>query len=250
MVLPVYDIHHTYGVEMAVDDSYTKSLLHFDGADGSNTFTDESGKTWTAHGNAQIDTAQSKFGGASGLFDGTGDYIDTPDHADWSMGSNDFTVDFWIRRNAINARQWVFGNMDSSSYFTTASFGAGIQADNKVEIIVVRDNSTLVQPISSGTITSTSAWNHIAIVRYGNTVTLYINGVADGTGDVTGWTVKDSSSKFTIGRPGEYNGLYWNGWIDEFRISKGIARWTSNFTPPSKAYAPLVISSGTQIIII
>ena len=63
---------------MAVDDSYTKALLHMDGADGSTTFIDESGKTWTRAGNAQIDTSQYKFGGASGLFDGSGDWVDTP----------------------------------------------------------------------------------------------------------------------------------------------------------------------------
>ncbi len=56
------------------------------GADGSTTFTDSAtggSHTWTAYGNAQIDTAQNKFGGASGLFDGSGDYIDTPDSPDW-----------------------------------------------------------------------------------------------------------------------------------------------------------------------
>ena len=63
-----------------VDDTYTKSLLHFNGSDGSTTITDESGKTWTAYDNAQIDTAQSKFGGASMLLDGVGDYIKTTDY--------------------------------------------------------------------------------------------------------------------------------------------------------------------------
>ena len=67
-------------------DANTKSLLHFDGANNSTTFTDETGKTWTAHGNAKISTAQYKFPTGSGLFDGTGDYIDTPDHADFNFG--------------------------------------------------------------------------------------------------------------------------------------------------------------------
>src|SRR3990167_7743345 len=63
-------------------DSYTKLLLHMDGTNGSTTFTDEIGKTVTANGNAQISTAQSKFGGASGLFNGAGDWIDVPSNAD------------------------------------------------------------------------------------------------------------------------------------------------------------------------
>src|SRR5512139_871383 len=62
------------------------SLLHFNGNDGSTTFHDEAlNIDWIANGNAQIDTAQSVFGGASGLFDGTGDYLSSADHADWQL---------------------------------------------------------------------------------------------------------------------------------------------------------------------
>lgn len=88
---------------MPVDDVYTVALLHMNGADASTTFTDESGKTWTANGNAQIDTAQSVFGGASGLFDGTGDFISSADSNDWQFdggsNSNEWTADFRIRFN-------------------------------------------------------------------------------------------------------------------------------------------------------
>jgi hypothetical protein len=68
------------------------ALLHFDGSDGSTTFTDVTGTIWTANGNAQIDTAQSVFGGASGLFDGTGDFITTPDATKFSLSNADFCI--------------------------------------------------------------------------------------------------------------------------------------------------------------
>lgn len=81
-------------------------------------------------------------------------------------------------------------------------------------------------------------WHHIAQVRYGNTMTLYIGGVAQTTtANVTGITCANSPNKVAIGRRGESNSLYWNGWLDEFRFSKGIARWTANFTPPTMAYS-------------
>jgi len=84
-------------------DEFTVALLHMNGTDAATAFTDETGKTWTAQGNAQIDTGQSKFGGASGLFDGTGDYIDTPDSTDWQLDggadANLWTIDFWVRFN-------------------------------------------------------------------------------------------------------------------------------------------------------
>jgi hypothetical protein len=84
----------------AVDDSYTIALLHMDGSNTSTTFTDESGKTWGATGNAQISTAQSEFGGSSAIFDGTGDYINTTNSSDFNFASGDFTIDFWFRSSS------------------------------------------------------------------------------------------------------------------------------------------------------
>jgi len=104
--------------------TYAKSLLHMNGVDGSQSFVDDAvggSHTWTAYGNAQIDTAQSKFGGASGLFDGTGDWIDTPDSDDFDVLSGDFTVDLWIKRGAFGTVQYVAGQ-SGSSYPDSAPF--------------------------------------------------------------------------------------------------------------------------------
>src|SRR3990167_5787652 len=101
----------------------TKLLLHMDGADASTTFTDEVGHVFTPAGNAQIDTAQSKFGGASGLFDGTGDYITTPNSADFDPGTGSFTAEMWIRPAALTGidgeGHYLIGNVD----FATGSLG-------------------------------------------------------------------------------------------------------------------------------
>src|SRR5262245_1699237 len=106
---PIYTWIYGTGVSLgiattAISDNYAQSLLQFEGTDTSTTFTDEnaagSSHIWTAHGDAQIDTADFKFGAASGLFDGTGDYIDTPDHVDFNLASNNFTIDFWFKCNA------------------------------------------------------------------------------------------------------------------------------------------------------
>ena len=102
-----------------------------DGTDGSTTFTDAIGThTVTAVGNAQIDTAQYKFGGASGLFDGTGDYLTIPDHADFNFGAGDFTIDFWVRFNAINTAQaFISQTEDANNQWVFR-----IDATNTVEI--------------------------------------------------------------------------------------------------------------------
>jgi hypothetical protein len=96
-------------------------------------------------------------------------------------------------------------------------------------------SSRVVFLTGSTPVTDTN-WHHYAAVRGGNTVYLFLDGNLEGTANVAGVTFNDSSNKMVIGRPGEYGGDYANGWIDEFRFSKGIARWTSNFTPPTLEY--------------
>jgi len=221
---------------MAVDDSYTKSLLHFDGADGSTTFTDESGKVWTAGGNAQIDTAQSKFGTGAGLFDGTGDYIDTPDHDDFTVGSGDWTVDFWFRVPPTATEQYIFGQRDSAPTTAGCSMFGYISAAGVLRIQVASGTTWYYK--ETGTALDNTAWHHYAGIRYGNGLYVAADGTLSAALDVTGVTINNSTYKFAIGRCGEYTGAPLNGHIDEFRFSKGIARWTANFTPPTTPYTP------------
>lgn len=213
---------------MAVDDNYTVALLHGDGTDASTTITDESGKTWTAGGNAQIDTAQSKFGGASILFDGTGDTISTADSDDFYF-SGDFTVDFWLRLN---------NNVGNFSFFEQF-----VDTNNNLEVAW---NSGLVYNIESGGSTllnyteswtpSLNTWYHIAWVRSGNSWYSFVDGTQVGTTRSITFSYPNLAASFSFGDTSNYFGL--NGWLEEIRISKGIARWTSNFTPPIVAYAP------------
>jgi hypothetical protein len=224
------------------NDAYTKVLLHFDGDDAATTITDVnaggSAHTWTAAGNAQIDTVQSKFGGASGLFDGTGDFISTPDHADFALGSGDWTVDCWFNCAGLTTTAGnLAGQEDGAITPATSSFHAGRTTTDEMQISVSNGtaNITLV-----GTTKFTNAvntgWHHYAAVRTGDVLKLFIDGVQEG-GDVafTG-SVPNSPDVLTVGARATAGGSIWNGWIDEFRLSVGIARWTSNFQPPSRAY--------------
>jgi hypothetical protein len=218
-----------------------------DGTDGSTTFTDSASggtHTWTAYGNAQIDTAQSKFGGASGLFDGTGDYIDTPDSPDHEPGAGDFTVDFWVRFNALP------GSGASATFFSRRT-GTTVQDVFQSSFVnstpskltfVAYVNTVKVADYYAEWSPSTGIWYHIAVVRNGSSIRLFINGVSQTVVEVTpigtsDLTFSGSDEKLTIGRNGNSDSNYLNGWIDEFRFSKGIARWTSNFTPSTVAYA-------------
>jgi len=193
------------------------------------------GKVVTAHGDA-AQSAEYKVGAGSAGFDGTGDYIDTPDHVDWTVGSGDYTIDLWVKRGDKDKDELLAAQVNSSYTSSTIAWYVYFQSDNKICFGLV-SGTTYYYSTSAGTITDTTTWHHLAVVRNGNSLKLYIDGTNDGTKDVTGITANDSAFKLAIGRPGEYDGYYFNGFIDEFRFSKGIARWTSNFTPPSSAYS-------------
>jgi hypothetical protein len=229
------------------NDSYVKSLLHMNGPDSSTTFTDDAAggsHTWTAYGNAQIDTAQSQFGGASGLFDGSGDYIQTPYSSDFDLGAGDFTWDFRVRWNVL-----------PTSGQTQCLITIGRITDNNNVVTVYLTNVAgtlrLLFVAIVGGVTKASyqfnwtpvagTWYHIAIVRQAWDLLIFIDGTMQ---TLTVNTAISNNSitlavneATTIGRYGGYTSYDFNGWLDEVRISKGIARWVSNFTPPTGEYS-------------
>lgn len=207
-------------------DSYTVLLPHMNGSDGATTFTDSSNspKPLTAHGDAQIDTAQSKFGDASGLFDGAGDYLTIPDHNDWDFRTGDFTIDFWMRANAFSG---------DPAIVTVGNYTTGVSVVHYGEIIVYVKSTSYFNTKHT---LSTGVWYHLAVVRTGNTLKVFVNGTQVGSNyDVTGRDISGLTEGVWIGYRPNHN-RYYNGWLDELRISKGIARWTSNFTPPANEY--------------
>lgn len=218
-------------------DSYTKLLLHMNGTDGSTVFTDSSpsGHTVTANGDAQIDTDQYKFGGASGKFDGNGDYLSIPDSDDFYFGTGAFTIDFWVKFNSFptGTTQYVYCQwLNNGSYFVIyLGNEAGCGYQNLV--VAVNDNSDLQILLNKKISFSTGAWYHFAVVRSGNTFYGFQNGVLLGTNTNTA-DIPNFAQTVRIGSSD--TGSYINGWIDEYRVSKGIARWTTNFVPPTWEY--------------
>mgnify|MGYP000926864033 FL=1 len=207
-------------------DSYTKSCLHFQN------------RVWTFYGNAQIDTAQKPFGTGSLLLDGSGDYIGTVDSPDFDFGTGDFTIDFWVRRDGnINDYGGVISGTSTSDNGWNLSFGS-VAGSNQNKLRFAHPNGSWGPKIVSSTVLPDTTWTHIALVRNGNTITMYQAGTSVGSVDCTGWTVDCSGTGAVIGRYyTNQDSNYFNGWLAEFRITKGLARWTSDFTPPSSAYS-------------
>ena len=211
-----------------------KLLLHFDGTDASTTITDSSASAHspTAVGNAQLDTAEKKFGTASGLFDGSGDYISIPDHADFDFSGGIWTVDGWFRTSSLAATQGLWGHFSDADNYIYGS----IETSGAVKFYVVASGVAVVEVSTATGVISADTTYHIAFVENGDSYYIFVNGV-----DVT------SSGGTDTARPANYTGVFtvgshtttyfFNGWIDEFRVVKGSAVWTSNFTPSSTAYA-------------
>lgn len=218
-------------------DSFTKLMLHADGADGSTTFTDSelTPKTVTAAGDAQIDTAQKVFGTGSALFDGTGDYLTTADHADWTIGTGSYTFDARVRFADLPAdgdNRVLFSQATDDSNFRV------LYINNLVGAYRILFNSTQFgAPMVFATTLSINTWYHIAWVKSGNDYLVFKDGVQQGTTLTDTTDLEDLTGALEIGRVNVSGGiLYFNGHMDEIRISKGVARWTSNFTPPSGPY--------------
>lgn len=172
-------------------DAYTVLLLHGDGTDASTTITDSetTAKSVTVAGNAQIDTAQYKFSTGSILFDGTGDYLTTADHADWNMADGPFTIEFWARFNALpaaNQKMVLYSQRADAANLAAFSLknSAGVYS-------FTLELSAGVYPINNVTWTTPviNTWYHIALIRgwggNANSWTVCVDGVSLGAASTT-----------------------------------------------------------------
>ena len=217
---------------MAGIDSYTKLMLHCDGDDSA------SNHNMTFHGDPILSTSQKKFGSSSLLLDGTDDYLSASDHADFDFGANDFTVETWARwgttpsGNQLIAAHYDYGSSDGSWYFraTATGFRAGFSDDRTAD-----DGHYVALDWTYSIVADT--WYHLALVRSGNNVILFINGVLQSS-QAMSLTLFNSTAELTIGcflNSGTPASLL-DARIDEIKMSTA-AQWTANFTPETSAYS-------------
>jgi len=220
----------------------TAFLAHFDGTDGATSTGDASGGDESGnnhivsyHADAKIDQAQYKFSNSSMYFDGTGDYLSIPDSTNWDFGSGDFTVDLWIRWDSSVNQSAIIGQYPDTNRAWMILYVTG---DSTLRFYYSTDGSNS-NNTSWNWSPSANTWYHLAVVRSGNNCYAFVDGSQIGsTSDVTGITINDSTDDLYVGKKNQVlEESYFNGWLDEIRISKGIARWTSNFTPSSHEYA-------------
>lgn len=220
-VLPLFD--------EAVDEHFANvsALLHFNGANGSTTFTDVTGKVWTPYNGVAISTAQSKFGGASGLFNGTSHYLDTVASADFTFGTGDFTLELQYRPDSVPGG--TYRNLLADLLYVAAGgwslyqFGAGIE--------FWRGGAPAVKIAEKTSGLAANTWAHIEVSRVAGITKAFIDGVPGSGGtDTTDYTNNRLQIGHVFSTPTHY---YAMGYIDEVRVTKGVGRHTSTFTPPT-----------------
>jgi hypothetical protein len=209
-------------------DAYTKLLLHFDETVGSKVFTDEAGignfTTQSGEDGAVIDT-YSKFGGRC-LYLNTAIISDVNYLPATEISENDFTVDFWVNMPTITATKGLFefGNGN-------ANFRGYIDSSYRVSAQSL-DVDANTKPHNTGFALTVGTWYHLAFVRSGTMLYICVNGILRYSDTIIP-NMRQANQGLFIGKSLSYKG---QERIDEFRFSLGIARWTANFTPPTKEY--------------
>jgi hypothetical protein len=180
---------------------------------------------------AQISTSVFKYGTGSMSFNGTTDYLPTPAKTAFVLGTGDFTIECWVY-SALAGNGGIAGQIDAASTPSLTSFYL-LQIGTALTCTVASGSTNYN---ATATLTA-NAWNHVAFVRDGGTLRAYVGGVQGGTGSITTLAVNTSTYPVTVGRLGD-SALYFNGYIDDFRFTKGICRYPSGttFTPPTAAF--------------
>jgi hypothetical protein len=210
-------------------------LLHADGSSGATTTTDNSSynKSITFGGNAQLNTTSPKFGTASILLDGSGDYLEVADSSEWDFGTGAFTIEGWVKFTGASDVSTFVSNFNNVNGFT-------FRYNNTSLCLELIWGQTLIATNTAGTWTPTNGlWQHFAVCRSGTSIRMFIDGVQQGSTATYGGDMSGSAIALNIGclpysLPTRLHFL--NGRLDDIRITKGIGRYTANFTPPTAAF--------------
>jgi len=229
------------------NDANTMLLIHSDTTDTSTTFTDSAVGGGAPHAltsnlGAAHSTDRQKFGATSMKFIRAAgpDYVSAEDSNDWNVAAGDFAVDFWVNFTSIDAG---VGNIMASQF----AGGSDIQEtwflshlDGNLIFNYSLDGQTNTE-MSRAWAPSVNTWYHVALARDGANLRMFIDGTQIGTTfDISTSSLWNSTDKFRLGAIW-INGSIWttdalNGYLDEFRFSKGVPRYTANFTPNTAPY--------------
>jgi len=219
---------------MPGNDSYTKLLIQSEAANGSTTMTDSSA---SAHSISNFgvthNTSTAEFGNSSLYYyitNGAGGiyrYMSVPNNADFNFGTDDFTIDAWVNMIYFTNENSIVTCVGKWQFYIHRSYGLFFN-DNDLGLQV----SDWKSPATQGFVQN--QWHHVALTREGNTFRIFRDGTLISSGSNSG-AVGTSTTDLYVGRYQDTD-WYFRGYMEEVRVSKGIARWTAPFTPPTSPY--------------
>jgi hypothetical protein len=227
--ITVFDTDGTTGVATAVVASYDGTYLGVTGKQtGFEVLNARSAKAVTFNGNAQLDTAVKKFGSASLALDGTNDSISVPSSGDLGFGTNtDFTIEFWAYANTTGLSSATLFDLRTDGT-DAEGISLAFRAAGEVDMRV----GTTTAITGSGAGIATGVWKHYALAREGTNTRLFVDGTQRGikTSDTTDY---GASKGLVIGADFDGTSNSVTGWIDDFRVEYGVAKYTAAFTAPT-----------------
>lgn len=212
---------------------YCSLLLNFNGANNSTLIADKSPapKMASVFGNAKISTAQSKFGGASLALDGAASsYVQFPNNTDFAVGSGDFTIDAWVYPTSLVQ----YGNIAaySNGVASNGNYGFSLMRSAAKWYFNVFVGNNQYGPVSSG-VATLNQWQHIAAVRSGSNLLLFVDGALVNTTNIGAVTPNNPVGALLYVGVSSGGNYPFAGYIDDLIITKGVAKYTAAFTPPT-----------------
>ena len=222
-------------------------LLHGDGTNGSTTITDNSPspKTLTRNGNTQISTAVKKYGTGSILFDGTGDFLSSAFNTAFDLLPNSFTVEGWIYSTNMKAGgQRIFSTGGGVAAFNaTTGIHVLCQINDSAGSLGFQMSTNTATPTGTGSsnVITANTWFHLAYVYNSATAEarIFANGVIVAGAVLSGVARPSTNPLMNIASiPGEGAAASnaFQGYLDDFQLTKGVAKYDMSFTPPTKPY--------------
>lgn len=225
---------NTRSADYVIPDPYFDDVVLFlkgDGTNGSTDIIDSSpiGQAITVNGNTNISTTISKYGGSSIYFDGVGDYLSFNGVA---IGTDLFTAEAWFYSTSLDTTQGILGaNINEASGPSWA-----IRYNGTDQSFMCWWNSYNKNFISPTNVANINEWNHVALVRSGAKIELFVNGISV-ISSTDLFNNNLSRNTYVVGKTYSNRDMeYFQGYIDSLRVTKGIARYTANFNPETDTY--------------
>ena len=221
-----------------------------EGTDDSTSITEQgpTGHTLTVTGAKYENTKSLPWSTTSILFDGSDDVITAASHPDFTLGTGDFTVEAWVYPDDRSGDMGIFGTCNTG----VGRKGIRLYHKNSTGLLQLYASTTdssndIVDGLTSSVALTEAGWNHVAVTRVGNVFTIYVNGKV--AAQTTGGGSIPENGALHIGKPGSVGSDVFDGYMAEFRWTKGMTRYSGNFAPPrgflSSRMASFAIDAAT-----